>query len=295
MDEFKRFFMRGLAALAPTLLTIALLTWAFRFVDQNIGQHITDWVVAAYAWGGPPHKWLGVDEKTALELGDPINEWDRKGRQLTVQYKIINQVDALTALPKEEKERRGITQGDIERANRAKRDALWELAVRKWKFFNFIGFLIGIALIYFVGYFLASFMGRRTWSVVETGIQRIPVINAIYPNIKQVTDLLISDKKLEFAGVVAVQYPRKGIWSVGLVTGAPMKQLGEHDPRALVTVFIPSSPTPFTGYTITVAREDVLELPLTIDEALRYTVSGGVVKPGEAPSGRGRRSGLEAH
>ena len=290
MDEFKRFFMRGLAALAPTLLTIALLTWAFRFVDQNIGRHITRWVVAAYAWGGPPHKWLGIDEKAALELGDPINEWDEKGRQLTVQYKTIKQVADLLSKPKQAREDLKITPNDIARAQKAEREVLWELAVRKWKFFNFIGFVIGILLIYFVGYFLASFMGKRTWYLVEAGIQRIPVINAIYPNIKQVTDLLISDKKLEFAGVVAVQYPRMGLWSIGLVTGPPLRQLGERDPRALVTVFIPSSPTPFTGYTITVAREDVVELPLTIDEALRYTVSGGVVKPGETPSKLAKRT-----
>ena len=276
MGEFKRFFMRGLAALAPTLLTIALLIWAYRFVDNNIGQPITRLVVTMYAWGGPPHKGLGIDKETALRLGDPIDQWDpQTGRRLTAQYKIITQPQVM----------KSTDQAARDAAEKAERKALWELATRKWRFFNIIGFVLGILLIYFVGYFLASFVGRKTWPFLERVILRIPVIGAIYPNIKQVTDLLISERKLEFAGVVAVQYPRKGVWAVGLVTGPPMRTIREHDKRDLLTVFIPSSPTPFTGYTVTVSRDDVTELPWTIDEALRFTVSGGVVNPDESPTG----------
>ena len=272
MTEFKRFFKRGLAALAPTLLTLALLVWAYRFIDQNIGSYITRLVVNMYAWGGPPHTGLGIDKEATLTYGDPIDEWDPNvsGRRLTVQYKAVTN-EALSS--PDEKIRR--------EAQKAERDALWDIATRKWRFFNAIGFVIAIALIYFVGYFLASFVGSKTWPFVESVLLRVPIIKAIYPNIKQVTDLLISDQKLEFAGVVAVQYPRKGIWSLGLVTGKAMRAMREADSRDLLTVFVPSSPTPFTGYTITVSREDIIELDLSIDEALRYTVSGGVLTPGE--------------
>jgi len=270
--------MRGLAALAPTLLTIALLTWAYRFVDQNIGRHITGWVVAAYAWGGPPHGWLGVDEEATLKYGDPINEWDSQtGRQLTVQYKAVRNVLGQTS--PDPKIRAA--------AQQAERQALWEIATRKWKFFDIIGFVIGILLVYFMGYFLASFIGRRTWLLIEGTFGRIPIIKAVYPNVKQVTDLLIAEKKLDFVGVVAVQYPRHGVWSLGLATGPGLPQLRARDSRDLVTVFIPSSPTPFTGYTITVAREDMVELPLTFDEAFRFIVSGGAVRPGQPTSPMG--------
>ena len=83
----------------------------------------------------------------------------------------------------------------------------------------------------------------------------------------------------EFSGVVAVPYPRKGIWSVGLLTGTPMKAIQESAGEEMVTIFIPSSPTPVTGYTITVPRRDIIELALSVDEALRFIISAGVIKP----------------
>ncbi len=273
--DFKPFFMRGLAALVPTLVTIALVLWVYNFVDTNIGRYITAGLIKVYIhWGADPPPWLGVvEEQAALKYGDPIDEWDRHQGRLTAQYKLLHDPTMASAELSPER-------------TKARSKALWELAVRKWRFFNVVGFVIAILLIYFLGYFLASFLGRTTWRLVERLIMRIPLIRTIYPNIKQVTDFLIAEKKVEFSGVVAVQYPRKGIWSVGLVTGPPLKQIGQGDPRELMTVFIPSSPTPITGYTITVAREDVIELPLSIDEALRYTISAGVLKPSDVVTPR---------
>jgi uncharacterized membrane protein len=273
VGDFRPFFMRGLGALLPTMVTIAILVWAYRFVDQNLAQYITKGLIELYALSGPPSPWLGIDEEVALELGDPVDEWDPDtGRRLTSHYK------AITAYPSRDLEPAARQQAK-EILDDAREAAMWELVTRKWRFFTVIGFLLAILLIYFMGYFLASFIGRATWMVVERTIQRVPLIGAIYPNIKQVTDFFISDKKLAFAGVVAIQYPRKGIWSIGLVTGTAMGYVLEDDPRDLISVFVPSSPTPVTGYTIMIAKEDLIELPITIDEALRYTISGGVVKP----------------
>ncbi len=272
MSNFMAFFKRGLGALIPTVLTIAVLTWAYQFVDNNIARHITSGVLELYALSGEPDEALGIDTEAALTYGDPVDQWDeRTGRRLTAQYITLT----ATADP-------GI-KGATTKLDREKRKAMWELVRRKWKIFNVVGFLVSFFVIYVIGYFLASFIGRTTWVLVERTLMRIPLIGTIYPNIKQVTDFFISDKKIGFAGVVAVQYPRKGIWSLGLMTGPPMGRIAQSDKRELITVFIPSSPTPVTGYTITVAKEDVIELPLTIDEALRYTISGGVVKPTHLP------------
>jgi uncharacterized membrane protein len=106
------------------------------------------------------------------------------------------------------------------------------------------------------------------------------VVRAIYPNVKQVTDFLLSDRPVEYSGVVAVQYPRKGIWSLALSTGSPVERVQRAVQEELVTVFVPSSPTPVTGYVVQVPRSGVIELNMTIDEALRFTISGGVIKPG---------------
>ncbi len=162
--------------------------------------------------------------------------------------------------------------------------ALWKIAGEKYKL-RLLGFLIAIILVYFTGFFLASFMGRASWRVVEGLLCRIPLIRAIYPNVKQVTDFLLTERSVEFSGVVAVQYPRKGIWALALSTGGPMKQIQNQVSEELVTVFIPSSPTPITGYVIQVPRNEVIELNLTIDEGLRFTISAGVIKPGAALPG----------
>lgn len=265
MDEFKRFFLRGLAAVLPTLLTIALFMWAYKLVDTYIGQYVTLGMLKLVAVSGPPQ---AVDPiKDSLEYGEPIDEWDAQGRRLTVEYKIIQYNTLQSGDPRV-----------IEGARHRRDEALWTIAFNKYKL-HFIGFLVAIIVVYFVGRFLASLLGRQTWKIAERALISVPLVRAIYPNIKQVTDFLFGERPFEFSGVVAVQYPRVGIWSLGFLTGSPMQVIAKSTPDELVTVFIPSSPTPMTGYTITVPRKDVLELGISVDEALRFTISAGVIKP----------------
>lgn len=265
MAEFKRFFLRGLAAVLPTLLTIGLFIWSYNLVDTYIGQYVTLGMLKVVAMTGPPQAVRA--DPDALRYGEPINEWDARGRRLTVEYKIIRN--------------NMLQSGDTEVAREAARrrsEALWSIAFAKYKL-HFIGFLVAIIVVYFVGRFLASWLGRQTWKVVERALVSVPLVRAIYPNIKQVTDFLFGERQFEFSGVVAVQYPRKGIWSLGFRTGSPMTAIAEASDKELITVFIPSSPTPMTGYTVTVPRTDVLDLAMSIDEALRFTISAGVIKP----------------
>jgi uncharacterized membrane protein len=222
--DFRRFFLRGLAAVLPTVLTLAILFWALSFIYTYIGQYTNrgaQWVVVQssawfghepMSWSGPPGAWVSVE-----------SAWD--------DYWLV------------------------------------------W-----IGFALAFVGIYIFGRFIASYIGRAIWRRVERGIFRLPIVKQVYPPVKQVTDLLFSDRKIEFSRVVAVSYPRKGIWSLGLVTSLGMKKLQGPD-NEMLTVFIPSSPMPVTGYTVTVRRDEVVDLPISIDEALRFTVSGGVVLP----------------
>jgi uncharacterized membrane protein len=107
----------------------------------------------------------------------------------------------------------------------------------------------------------------------------VPVVKQVYPYVKQVVDFLFSDDSpMEFNRVVALEYPRKGLWSVGFVTGDSLRTLRESSGKA-VSVFIPSSPTPFTGYTITVPVEELIEMPISVEEAIRFAISGGVLIP----------------
>ncbi len=213
-NDFRRFFLRGLAAVLPTLLTVMIVVYVFRFVHDKIGKYINLGVI--YILSRSQGYWSEDTLKKA---------WDD---QLYLQG---------------------------------------------------VGFVLAVIGIYFIGRFVASYVGRSVWGMVERALTRAPVIKQIYPSLKQVTDFFLSERKLDFSRVVAVEYPRKGIWSLGLVTGPGMRALAEAAGPELLTVFVPSSPTPVTGYTITVRRDEVIDLPLSFDEALRFTVSGGVVLP----------------
>ena len=142
-----------------------------------------------------------------------------------------------------------------------------------------IGFVIALVLVLFVGFVFKGYIGRQIWRSVERGVQRVPVLRVIYPYAKQVTEFFFSEKKkMQYDAAVAVQYPRKGLWSIGFVTGEAMQAVRD-EAGDVITIFVPSSPTPFTGYTITVPRSDTIELAISVDEALKFTVSGGVLVP----------------
>ncbi len=145
-----------------------------------------------------------------------------------------------------------------------------------------IGVALAILLVYIVGVFVGNLIGRTIWRLAEMAVMRIPLVRAIYPAVKQITDFLLAERgKNQFAGsrVVAVQPHEKGIWSIGLVTGPGVRSLSDAVQTEMVTVFVPSSPTAFSGYVLVVPREEVVELPLEVDEAMRLLISGGVLAP----------------
>jgi uncharacterized membrane protein len=147
------------------------------------------------------------------------------------------------------------------------------------------GFILALVGVCILGAVLASVVGRTLWRIFENFLEKTPFLRKVYPYIKQVTDLVLSERKLTFLRVVAMQYPRKGTWSIGLVTGSGIKKINDTLTREFLTVFVPTSPTPFTGYVIMTAREETIELDMTIEEALRFTVSGGVITPSTLPPG----------
>jgi len=144
-----------------------------------------------------------------------------------------------------------------------------------------VGVLIAVTLVYFVGLLVGNLIGRTFWKVGERLVLKIPVIRAIYPAVKQVTDFVLQERKhIASSQVVAVQPHAMGIWSIGLVTGAGLRPLTTAAGSEMVSVFVPSSPTAFSGYVLIVPRESVIELPMTVEEAMRLLVSGGVITPG---------------
>ena len=144
------------------------------------------------------------------------------------------------------------------------------------------GFAIALIAVCIVGALLASVVGKTLWRMIEKSIMSTPLLRQIYPYIKQVTDFLFTreEQKQLFSRVVAVEYPRKGIWSIGMVTGSGLKKVVDSTKKEILTIIIPTSPTPFTGFVIMVPKEQTIDLDLTMEEALRFIVSGGVIMPG---------------
>lgn len=144
---------------------------------------------------------------------------------------------------------------------------------------NLIGLVVAIVGVYIAGRLVGGFLGRQIYRRVERLITSLPVFRWVYPHVKQVVDFLFGEEKpIEFNRVVVCEYPRKGIWSVGFATGDPLRSVAALSGDS-VTIFIPSSPTPFTGYTITVPRAEVYELPISVEEAIRFAITGGVLIP----------------
>ncbi len=144
------------------------------------------------------------------------------------------------------------------------------------------GFLVALFIVFVVGALLASVVGRSLWRMVEKFIMNTPFLRQVYPYVKQITDFFLTQKeqKRMFSRVVAVEYPRKGIWSMGMVTGSGLKKVVDSVEKEFLTILIPTSPTPFTGFVIMVPKEQTIELDMTIEEALRFAVSAGVIAPG---------------
>ncbi len=251
--DFKRFFGRGLGVLLPSVLTLWILVKAYQFVDSTIAQPINSGV------------------RTAII--ETAQRTDRVGRHFEPTVEEIDLEIADRRSDRNKVTDPAVVRNDLVAGNVRDWWSDWSMLL------DWIGILVAVLSVYFAGRLVGGFVGRRVYRRLEAIITSVPVFKQVYPYVKQVVDFLFADDKpIQFNRVVVVEYPRKGIWSVGLVTGSTMRSIEESAGDA-VTVFIPSSPTPFTGYTITVPRTEVRELPITIDEALRFTISGGVLVP----------------
>lgn len=144
---------------------------------------------------------------------------------------------------------------------------------------DWVGLVGTLIIVLAVGMLVANFVGRTVWWVVESLLLRVPLFKQVYPYVKQVTDFLLSEQPLEFSRVVLAEYPRKGCWSLGFVVNRGLADLTERAGGDWAVLFIPSAPTPMTGYVIQLRRDEIIDVNMTVDQALRFTITCGVVGP----------------
>ncbi len=141
------------------------------------------------------------------------------------------------------------------------------------------GVAMTVLIVFVTGVLAANIIGQRLVAFWEGVLARIPVVNSIYKGVKQVSDTLFSPGGQAFRKALLVQWPREGMWTIAFLTGTPGGELLSHLKGDHLSVYVPTTPNPTGGYFVMVRRSDVVELDMTVDEALKYIISMGVVSP----------------
>lgn len=141
------------------------------------------------------------------------------------------------------------------------------------------GVLLTLGILLLVGAVASNFAGRKLVQWGDALISRIPVVRSIYSSVKQVSDTVFSESGNAFRTAVLVQWPREGVWTVAFITGAPGGEVAGYLHDDFVSVYVPTTPNPTGGYFVMVRKSDCVELEMSVDAALRYIVSMGVVVP----------------
>ncbi len=254
-SDFKRFFTRGMAILLPTAVTLWLLWQAFGFVYNTVAQPINKATRLTVIWVVP----RVMDEKTLPEWFRVTDEEVWAARSELDPRSLSVATDASIRF-------------DLRRQYLRK---FWN----DHAYLNLTGLLIAIMLVYLAGVLLGNFVGKSFYVRLERLITRIPGFKQVYPHVKQVVDMVMGDQKMAFSKVVLVEYPRDKIWSIGFLPGSSVREIGSVTGSEVLTVFIPTSPTPFTGFTINVPKDKVIEMRMSMEEALRYIITAGVLVP----------------
>ena len=261
---FRQAILRGLGVVLPPLLTIALFFWAWSLVES--------YVLGPVDWAARTLVVTVIADISDVKSDTAAKEVDRKYIPQDI-YDAVQEspgnVDLMLKLAHDQASAHEIYHRYVRL-----------VYLQPWAVIIIFMILFTISL-YFIGEVLAARVGRGLFNLFEKIINRIPLIRNVYSSVKQVTDFIVGDREqeVEFNQVVAVQYPSQGIWSIGFVTGSTMRTLHEKHAEPFVSVLMPTSPMPATGFTISVPISQTVDLNITMDQAIQFIVSCGVVVP----------------
>ena len=142
-----------------------------------------------------------------------------------------------------------------------------------------LGVILTLVVVLVTGVFATNFFGAQLVVLWHEVLHRIPVVNSIYSSVKQISDTLFSSSGQAFRKALLVQWPHPGTWTIAFMTGRPGGDVVKHVPPDCISVYVPTTPNPTGGYFVIVPRKDVIELDMTVDQALKYVISMGVVPP----------------
>lgn len=265
---FRSAVLRGMGIVSPPLLTIVIFLW--------VGSTIQDYVLEPVTvWSRDTLVWILKDVRTDIEGVKP-------GQQTVVlEGKSYYRLDNDTYIPWQVYERVSKNPG---------KEPLTQTGTAYYRRYVELKFMqplytipfflsVFVLVLYLLGKFMAAGMGRVFYNLFEQGIHRLPLIRNVYSSVKQVSDFFFSERQVEITRVIAVEYPRKGIWSLGFVTGESMRDIRAAANEPILSVLMATSPMPMTGFTITVRKSETIDLNITVEQAFQFIISCGVVVP----------------
>lgn len=311
---FRRAILRGAALIMPPLLTIVFLLWAWNAIEryvltplENGARYVIVWSLWDVKEGIPPDtppEAIQIEREgrqapltemfpTPPPYEDLRKRVARRGGRLvsfTYQGREYLPVPGNSWIPENVAETVANNPGDkVLNTPKAYYERYVDMVYLKRRVTMPVFLLVFIFTLYFLGKFLAAGLGRILWNAGEAIIHRLPVVNMIYGSMKQITDFVFSERELEFTRVVAVEYPRKDVWALGFVTGEGFAEISDAVGEQVISVLVPTAPVPATGFTAMFRKSEVLDLNVTVDQAIQYLVSAGVVVPvAKAPAGASR-------
>jgi len=261
VHPFRRAVLRGAAVLLPPLLTLLILIWVWHTILDYVVIPVENLANDAIVYF---KKDIHDAEPTSNQAEDGKKYVEVEGGKW-IPFDVYDKVEADPGPEGMPPTPEGIYQR-------------WAKItyLQRWKVIT-VSLSVLILLLYVLGRFIAAGVGRMFWNGFNQLLNRVPVIRNIYSSVKQVTDFVFSEREMSYTRVVAIQYPRKGLWSLGFVTGESMLDIRSVANEPVLSVLMPTSPMPATGFTITVRKSETVDLNITIDQALQFVVSCGVV------------------
>lgn len=253
---YKSTFLRGLATVLPTLLTLWVVVATWQFLEGTIARPISEAIKSRLV---------------ATDLGNEVvfTLWD--------ELEFLRRPSPRPAPP-------GLSAAERARFELAEKERIDKLEVQRQadlraeldrRFPGWVGFVLAIVAVFAVGFVTASFIGASAWALGESWASRIPLLKNIYPAAKQMVGFFISsDEQKSWQAVVAVEFPRKGLWSVGFLTSDNLPEIEAKAGERVRGVYLG---TPAAGQVVLARESEIVPVDMTVDEALKFLMSGGVI------------------
>lgn len=268
--RFRRTVVRGLALALPPVLTIVILLWIWGTVEVYLLKPVEDAAVETLVWSLREVR----DPPPGTAAGENVLVFDSQPFVRLANGQYVPE-EVVTWL------RNNVPYEPIP----TRPNAVYRRYVRERYLQRSTVLPVFLCAFVLVLYLLGKLLAVGFGDFLDRGIHHLPLVRSVYGSVKKVTNFVFINHQVHYKRVVAVEYPRKGIWSIGLVTSDGVHEVNGAAREPCVTVVLPGSPTPITGYCVMVPLRETFDLHMTIDQALQFYVSCGVAVPGPRPKG----------